>query len=239
MFRTAILVVHGFCGGLWENEYLVNNLQQYHNLDVYAYTLPDHEKDFLSKANYRDWINDTERHYLDLSKKYKNIILIGHSMGGVICSYLASKYQVKKLILIAPAFEYLNFTKNKEDLKNIKSIVKEKNNYSLYKDFATKLIRYSPFVLNEFRKLVKENKDTVKNITCETLILHGSIDEIVPLSSSKYAYDCINTNKKYLKVIEGVRHRVFLSDKRDIICNYIYKFIKGGYTWKRMIKQKL
>ncbi len=239
MFRTAVLVVHGFCGGLWENEYLVNYLQQFHNIDTYAYTLPGHEKDFLSKANYHDWINDTERHYLELTKKYKRIILIGHSMGGVICSYLASKYKVKKLILIAPAFEYLNFSKNKEDLKDIKSLVKEKSNYSLYKDFATKLIRYSPLVLNEFRKLVKENKDTVKNITCETLILHGSTDEIVPLSSSKYVYNNINSNNKYLTVINDARHRVFLNDKKDIICDYIYKFIKGGYIWKQIVKQEL
>ena len=239
MFKTAVLVIHGFCGGLWENEYLVNYLQENSSLDVFAYTLPNHEKDFLGTAKYQEWINDTLKHFLHLKKKYKKIILIGHSMGGVIASYIASIYNVKKLILVAPAFEYLNFEKNKQDLKDIKSIVKENNNYSLYKDFATKLLRYSPFVLNEFRKLVKENKDTIKKVNCDTLILHGSIDELVPISASIYAFDNLNTNNKYLTIINDVRHRVFLSDKKELISNYIYKYIKGGYIWKKTKKQEL
>lgn len=239
MFRTAVLVIHGFCGGLWENEYLVNYLQQYKNLDVYAYTLPGHEKDFLSKINYNDWIKSSEEHLQNLLNKYNNVILIGHSMGGVIASYLASKYKVKKLILIAPAFEYLNFQKNKEDLKDIKSIVNEKNNYSIYKDFATKLIRYSPFVLNEFRKLVKKYKESVNYITCPTLILHGTLDELVSVSASEYAFNNINTDKKYITLIKGARHRVFLSDRKEDIVLYIYKFIRGGYLWKQIQKSEI
>ena len=231
MFRTAVLVIHGFCGGLWENEYLVNKLQQHRNLDVFAYTLPGHEKDFLGKIDYNEWIVDTEEHLKELLSKYNRVILIGHSMGGVIASFLATKYRIKKLILISPAFDYFNFSQNIEDLKDIKSIVKEKNNYAMYKDFATKLIRYSPFVLNEFRKLVNEYKECVKNIECPTLIIHGTDDEIVKLKSSKEAFECIKSNKKYLKVFDGVKHRVFFSDKKDEIVLCIYNFIRGGLRW--------
>ena len=239
MFRTAVLVIHGFCGGLWENEYLVNYLQQYKKLDIYAHTLPGHEKDFLSKIDYNEWIESEEKHLVELLKKYKNVIIIGHSMGGVIASFLATKYKVKKLILISPAFEYLNFSQNKQDLKDIKAIINEKNNYSIYKDFPTKLIRYSPLVLNEFRKLVKKYKECVKDITCQTLILHGTEDELVNIDASKYAFENIKTDKKFLTLIKGVRHRVFLSDRKKEISEYIYKFIKGGYIWKQIQKSEL
>ncbi len=236
--RKAVLVIHGFCGGLWENEYLVNYLQQYKKLDVYAYTLPGHQKDFLTNINYQEWIESTEFHLMELTKRYKKIILIGHSMGGVIASFLATKYKIHKLILLAPAFEYLNFQMNKEDLKNLKILAKEKNNYVIYKDFATKLIRYSPLVLNEFRKLVKTYKPCISNVNCETLIIHGDIDELVKIEASTYAYNNINSNKKYLKIIKNVRHRMFYSDKKDIICDLIYKFIKGGRKWKQIMNQK-
>lgn len=235
MFRTAVLVIHGFCGGLWENEYLVNNLQQYRNLDVYAYTLPGHEKDFLAKIDYNEWISDSEKHLKELLNKYNRVILIGHSMGGVIASYLATKYKLKKLVLIAPAFDYFNFSQNIDDIKDIKSIVKDNEN-TIYKDFATKLLRYSPFVLNEFRKLVKEHKNTVKNITCKTLIIHGSDDEMVKIDSSEYVFNNINSNKKYLKIFDGVRHRVFLGDKKEEISLYIYRFIRGGLKWIQIQK---
>lgn len=230
MFRTAVLVIHGFCGGLYENEYLVNYLQQFRNLDVYAHTLPGHEKDFLGKIDYNEWINDSEKHLKELCNKYSRVILIGHSMGGVIASYLATKYKVKKLVLIAPAFDYFNFEQNKEDLKDIKGIVNEKDN-TIYKDIATKLIRYSPFVLNEFRKLVNEYKECVKNIKCPTLIIHGTDDEIVKIESSEYVYNNISSSKKHLKLFEGARHRVFLGDKKEEISLYIYKFIRGGLKW--------
>lgn len=239
MFRTAVLVIHGFCGGLWENEYLVNYLQQYRKLDVYAHTLPGHERDFLTKIDYNEWIQSEENYLQELLNKYHNVILIGHSMGGVIASFLATKYKIKKLVLIAPAFEYLNFEKNISDLKDIKGIVKEKDNYSIYKDFATKLIRYSPFVLNEFRKLVKNNKECVSNIKCPTLILHGKEDELVNTNASEYAFNNIYTNKKYLTFINNTRHRVFHSDKKDIIATYIYKFIRGGFIWKQIQKSEI
>jgi len=235
MFRTAVLVIHGFCGGLWENEYLVNNLQQYRNLDVYAHTLPGHEKDFLGKIDYNEWISDSEKHLQELLSKYNKVILIGHSMGGVIASFLATKYKIKKLVLIAPAFDYFNFEQNKEDLKDIKSIVKEKDN-TVYKDVATKLLRYSPFVLNEFRKLVNEYKGCVRNIKCPTLIIHGTDDEMVKIDSSEYAYNKINNNKKYLKLFDSVRHRVFLGEKKEEISLYIYKFIRGGLKWIQIQK---
>ncbi len=234
MFRTAVLVIHGFCGGLWENEYLVNYLQQYRNLDVYAHTLPGHEKDFLAKIDYNEWINDSEKHLQELINKYNRVILIGHSMGGVIASYLATKYKIRKLVLIAPAFDYFNFSQNIDDIKDIKSVVKERDN-TIYKDFATKLLRYSPFVLNEFRKLVKEYKGCVKNIKCPTLVIHGTDDEIVKTDSSEYVLNNISTNRKYLKLFPGVRHRVFLGDKKEEISLCIYKFIREGLIlkWKK------
>jgi len=235
MFRTAVLIIHGFCGGLYENEYLVNYLQQYRNLDVYAYTLPGHEKDFLAKIDYNEWINDSEKHLQELLNKYNRVILIGHSMGGVIATHLATKYKIKKLVLIAPAFDYFNFEQNIEDIKDFKSIVKEKDN-TIYKDVATKLLRYSPLVLNEFRKLVNEYKNCVRDIKCPTLIIHGTDDEMVKIESSEYAYKNIDTNKKHLKLFPGVRHRVFLGDKKEEISLCIYKFIRGGLKWIQIQK---
>ena len=236
MFRTAVLVIHGFCGSLWENENLVNYLQQFRNLDVYAYTLPDHEKDFLTKSDYKKWISSTELHVQKLLKRYNKVILIGHSMGGVIASYLATKYKIHKLILIAPAFEYLNFEQNKADILKPKS---KKDDGAIYNEVVSKLIRYSPLVLNEFRKLVKEYKEVIKEVNTSTLILHGNDDELVPLSSSEYAFNNIKTKDKNLTIIKGGRHRIFLTAQNETICNYIYKYIKGGLSWKLMKKQEL
>ena len=118
IFRRAILIVHGFAGGTYDQEGLANYLELNRNFDVYQYTLPGHQKN-LSEVKSNEWIKSSEDmiEWL-ISNGYRKIYLIGHSMGGVIATYLASKYkEVKKLVLAAPAFHYLE--------------VKDKNRYVL------------------------------------------------------------------------------------------------------------
>ena len=51
-FKKAILIIHGFTGNLYDNEYLMNYLELDNEYDVYARTLPGHNKDRFSKSNY-------------------------------------------------------------------------------------------------------------------------------------------------------------------------------------------
>lgn len=44
----------------------------------------------------------------ELTAQNADVILIGFSMGGVIAAHLAAVKPVKKLILLAPAFNYIN-----------------------------------------------------------------------------------------------------------------------------------
>ena len=54
-------------------------------------------------------------------------------MGGVIATYLASKYkEVTKLILAAPAFEFFKFKDNKISLKNAINSFPLFHNYKLW-----------------------------------------------------------------------------------------------------------
>ena len=107
-FKKAVLVIHGFAGGVYDEEKLINYLQLNKSFDVFSYTLPGHEKN-LSKVNYEDCMDKSiEQVEWLIQNNYKTIYVIGHSMGGVIASFLATKYkQIKKIVLAAPAFEYL------------------------------------------------------------------------------------------------------------------------------------
>ena len=99
LFRKAILIIHGFAGGTYDEEDLAFHLELNRSFDVYQFTLPGHNKN-LSKVKYQEWIKASESKIEWLiNKGYNNIYLIGHSMGGVIATYLSTKYrQVKKLL---------------------------------------------------------------------------------------------------------------------------------------------
>ena len=133
IFRKAILIIHGFLGGTYDLELLANNLELNKNFDVFQFTLPGHERNF-SKVTYQEWIKSCEEHVEWLiGSGYKNIYVIGHSMGGVITSYLATKYkEIKKIVLAAPAFHYLSITNEKADIpKSIKTTPSIVKTYSI------------------------------------------------------------------------------------------------------------
>ena len=58
LFRKAVLIIHGFAGGTYDQERLANYLERHAKLDVYSFTLPGHEKRTFKTAKYQEWIND-------------------------------------------------------------------------------------------------------------------------------------------------------------------------------------
>ena len=91
--RKAILMIHGFVGGNYDYGDLINELELVKNFDVFTYTLPGHEKLIVKNVKQKDWIKESERQIdILIQNKYKNIYVIGHSMGGILATYLAYKY---------------------------------------------------------------------------------------------------------------------------------------------------
>ena len=233
LFRKAIVIIHGFTGNLYDNEFLMNYLEYDSRFDVYAETLPGHNKDRFSDASVNDWKKSVDNEIKKLiDNGYHTIYVVGHSMGGVLATYAASKYpEVKKLVLVNAAFDYLNFKQNKKDLKD--------KNFSKYSHLFQKVLRTSPFIVNEFRKLVKESNNFLKKVDCETLILRSKNDEIIPYDVGNYIYDSLDIDKKYLTDILKASHVVLSGDKKEIVSEYIRLFLKGGRKWKKNIKKEI
>lgn len=229
IFRRAILIIHGYAGGTYDQEGLARYLELNWNFDVYQFTLPGHRKN-SGKATCEEWIKSSEDMIEWLIQNgYRKIYLVGHSMGGVIATYLASKYkEVKKLVLAAPAFQYLD-VKNKElnvkeSLKDIPKVIKT---YGLG-EVISRSFKLNMGAVKEFMNLVKEYYDSPKDVTCPTLILQGNNDNLVPLSSSKYVYENINTKEKKLVYLDDVTHDMFIGENVEKIYHIVEKFLKKG-----------
>ena len=227
MFRKAILIIHGFAGGTYDQEDLANYLQLNRTFDVFQFTLPGHEKN-LSKVERKEWIESGKKQIEWLIENgYNRIYLIGHSMGGVIATYLASKYkQVKKLVLAAPAFQYLNVIKNdlniQKSLKKAPKILKEYGS----DEIIARFLKFDLSVLKEFMTLVQEYYEYPKYVNCPVLILQGKNDSLVPVSSSEYVYHNVKSRNKKLVLLEGVTHDIFRHTKKEEINKIVEKFLK-------------
>jgi len=226
LFRKAILIIHGFAGGTYDQEELANYLELNNLFDVYQFTLPGHERN-LSKVEYSEWIRASEDKVKWLIENgYRNIYLIGHSMGGVIATYLASKYkEVKKLVLAAPAFHYLNVVNDdlniQESLKVTPKVIKTYGG----DEIIARLLKLNISTLKEFMQLVKENYNSPLYVKCPVLILQGKEDNLVPISSSKYVYDTIRSRTKKIVYIDKATHDIFRNDKKEDIFQIVEEFL--------------
>lgn len=226
--HKAIVIIHGFTGKLYDNEYLANYLELNPDFDVFAKTLPGHDKNRFSDAKKEDFIKDVDAQIQFLIKKgYRRIYVVGHSMGGILTAYLAGKYkEIKKIVLINAAFLYSN---TKQD----------DNRLNTFKVILDKARKTSPGIFIEFNKLVKDSQKYLKDVKCETLILRSLKDEVVPKEAADIIYNNISSTKKYLTDVKDVKHTLLSSDRKDVVSVYIEKFLKGGLIWKKNMKKEI
>lgn len=238
-FRKAVLIIHGLAGGTYDQEKLANFLEVNRKLDVYTFTLPGHDVKSHKEATCKAWIESSEEKLQFLIENgYKEIYLIGHSMGGVIACYLASKYkEVKKLVLAAPAFSHLAA---KDEGGFLNALEKSPDLIKAYSksEFMTRIKKLPLTAVSEFFKLVEKYHDVPKSISVPVMILHGTKDQMVPLSSSLKIFEEFDTNKKELIMIKDYYHDIFKGKKVYIICKEIESFLlEKHYSKKVKIKE--
>lgn len=239
IFRKAVLIIHGYAGGVYDEESLQYKLNPNWNLDVYNFTLPGHECNLSSDVKYEDWIKSVDEHIECLIKAgYKSIYVIGHSMGGVLATHAAIKYkEVKKVVLAAPAFQYLDADDNILDkvdslMKNGFNIIKTYHG----KEIISRMLKVSIPMTLEFARLIEVSQDLPSKLNKPVLIFHGQLDDIVPVTSSELVYNSAR-NKKWLVYLKEATHDVFKANNVDEINNEIEKFLKRRYYKANKIRK--
>ena len=228
LFRKAILIVHGFAGGTYDEEYLQHRLELIRNHDVYTFTLAGHEGLFNPNMTESEWIKSAED-MMDflIENNYKTIYVIGHSMGGVIATHLANKYkEIKKIVLVAAAFRFIGYSEDNfkitETIKNTPKIMKDYTK----DEIVTRFLKMSLPAVKEFTNLVKDNEDSLKTIDIPVLIIQGNNDVLVPLETADYIYNTIPSKNKNVLICQGVTHDIFRSERKDEITREIIEFLK-------------
>lgn len=241
-----LVYFHAFTGSYKNKTKFFNSIQ---NLNIYAFDMPGHGDTKFIDEN----LIDVDV-YAELAIKFivdndiKNIILMGHSMGGGIILMIVNdpriKHRVKKIILECPA--------NPAAVANYSIIRKLIPNSYMEMEFIAKELFYNPekFFINEknfnnflnaeFNSLSKRSY-LKKIITLEmqlkfawktlvginennidTLLILGSDDNII---SYDYSYEIFSkkSNYKIIKILNS-KH-VPIAEKFDECFTYIKEFI--------------
>ena len=216
---NGILLIHGFCGARDEIRPLYNWLLS-ENYEISMPVLTGHEQDnkILSKAKYKDWINDVTKAYEALEKKCNNITVIGFSMGGLLACMLYKKHRFERLITINTPIYYWDI---KRILLNLSSDPKK---------YLKKYFRAStnkPFnSLIEFVKLLNNTKKDFSKIECPALVIQALDDDTVNIKSGDYIYKSLKSREKKIYSPEKGGHIILTSDYHTDILEKIQNFIK-------------
>lgn len=237
--KKAVLFIHGLSAKKEDNEYFLEQMKKYKNIEIYSFVLPGHENDTVTKSTGQDWLKKAEDELKKVLKKHKKVTLVAHSMGTILAVNLASRYsEVEKLVLISSAFVFGNFKQNKDDLVKIITNKVDKEVGTGFEGALKKFIEIPKSVMIEYKKLADNNKENIPKIKCPTLLLHGSIDNVISIKSSRYVYENLTCSKDFV-TIKNVRHQVFKSGKKDKITNYIYNFIAFNILYELNKKKEI
>jgi uncharacterized protein len=125
-------------------------------------------------------MNDIPRMGKTVGRTFKRILVMGRSLGSASAIFLASRHGVKLcgLILDSP-----------------------------YADGLKLIFRLSGMALNkEDLPAFVDNIDLMRTVDLPTLIIHGTIDQIIPISDARALYNACPNAIRRLVEIEGAGH---------------------------------
>lgn len=223
MKDSICVLIHGFAGSTDEIEYLAEYLQN-KGLDTCSVYLAGHTgtKKALKETSYLDWINSAKETVSSVEKNYKNIYLLGFSMGGLISTHLTLNYNIKKIVFINTPIYFWNMRIILKDiLTGIRHAKFDEISY-----YFNSVMGVYPKSAIDFLKILSKSKKILPEVSAPALIIQCKDDESAHYKSAYYIKNKIGS-KANLRYFNGGCHQVFKNsiELRDIICEEIYKFL--------------
>lgn len=106
----AILYIHGFGASRAEGEYVIDRIAADFKANTYYLRLPGHGTNIEDQrdTHFENYLKTAEDTLLMMETLGDKVIVVGTSMGGLLSTYLASKYpdKITGIILASPFYEF-------------------------------------------------------------------------------------------------------------------------------------
>ncbi len=231
--ETGILVIHGFTGSPHSMRYL-GELYRDEGFTVCGPRLKGHGTHYedMEQTTYEDWIASIDEGYEWLTKRCKQIIVTGLSMGGTLTLHMAQKHA--DIVAMIP----INATINIDQYDQILSLKEPRFIDGIGSDIKADGIKELAYMktpvrsLHELFKLKKETHPKLDQIKCPALVIVSSEDHVVPPKESDYIYEHISSTIKKKVVLENSYHVATLDNDKDKIFEESLAFIRKTLEYK-------
>lgn len=233
---TLCVLIHGFASGPQEMNYLAKYLAG-NGLSVRSLLLKGHgsSPDDLACAKWTDWESQVDSVLRDSKQQYKNVFLIGFSMGSLLAIRAGMRHEVDGVVAISPSL-YM-FDKNIYRLPLRKGIqlasrlfptyTRKVRNYT-YRGVSYQRSAYAKVPLSAIDQmlgLADSTRSTMESFSRPILIIYAKDDKTCDFEGSLEIHDTIRSTKKKIVELRRGGHLITLNDSRDKVFEEIKSFI--------------
>jgi carboxylesterase len=236
----AVLMVHGFIGAGNNFNDLPDRIAA-EGWRVRIMRLPGHgtsPRDF-EKVTEDDLYRAVREEFEALQAKYPHVVLLGHSMGGALCTLLAAEADVDGLVLGAPYFKVTHkwfyilppeawttmtspFMRWARKGKTFMQVNR--------KEVKDQIVAYRWTPMRGTKTLMKvgrnaRNPELLGNVTCPVLLIHSPLDIAASPKAAAQAFDALGSADKRAVWLETSNHIIFWDYEREQVAEEIVAFL--------------
>lgn len=210
--KTGCLLIHGFTSTPAELRIMGEALHK-KGYSVYGILLAGHGTmpDDMLTVSSEDWIECAQQGVNELKKQCNRVIVIGHSMGGLLALQMAARNKIAGLVTIAAAIKPFN------RLSALAWLFKHFQKYTSLpqgewpSEQKKYLLHYPYFPVSaaaELHRLAVHTRRILPQITANALIIQTKDDETVRPESASIIYHNISSQEKECLWLDGGTHNV-------------------------------
>lgn len=191
--KKIFVYAHGNCEDMWNSHQLFMLLRTSLNVHVLSFEYPGYgicpgKPTESSTTENLEVVVEFLHHQLGF--KREDIVLFGRSIGTGISIHYAATHEVGGLVLLS-AFSSIHDV--------IDSFTAE---HSGGWGSGIKVFIQDRFV----------SRDDIRKVSCQTLLMHGTEDELIPMEQAQVLYELCGAQKKDLCLLAGMDHDNCLED---------------------------
>ncbi|MDY0091793.1 MAG: alpha/beta hydrolase [Candidatus Vecturithrix sp.] len=211
-----VFFLHGLGGNIYNWAYQTRYFSETNN--VVSLELPGHGRSSGKGGSTIEYYTDLIRQFFDMME-LDNLVIVGHSMGGVVSLDFSFKFpeRVKALVLVATSAKFDIPTQKLMELKNdmeaiFGSLEKAKEKM---KDIDERLVTNDMMVLlGDVMAIKKYNGVShLSELKMPTLVVAGTEDILAPVSYAEQLH--ANIKHSELRIIENAGHMVMVEAHQE------------------------
>ena len=238
--HIGCLIVHGFMASRgevgWLGEYLAEQ-----GCTVYIPRLPGHAVNpaDMHRMRWQDWYGQVLDGYHILRQQCENVIVIGHSMGGLLGSLLSSAVPLDGLVIAGSPFRtprktmpftrfvssILRFTSHPtgDPLQSVIRAEQQRRGEPIIG--RVNYVKWSSRAVYELHRLIQVSYDNLPNVTVPLLLVYARQDETILWGDHELVAERVNSDILELCLLDDGGHIIFQDTGRDAAFATIGQFI--------------